>query len=134
MTPDCRQRYLDWLGSGKRESNIDIGYVFLYFYGLERRLLVEQPPSAEIDVLVQELKRLRTIYSANRSFDSYSGRLLDAVDFLRNVKDASRPFVPDLSASCGEMPVPLKVAIAREVVADRPLRFELTAAATFGTA
>jgi hypothetical protein len=30
------------------------------------------------------------------------------------------------------MPVPLKVAIAREVVADRPLRFELAAAALLG--
>jgi hypothetical protein len=47
ITPDCRRRYLDWLGSGKRASNIDIGYVFLYFYGLERRLLVDEPPSAE---------------------------------------------------------------------------------------
>jgi TerB N-terminal domain/TerB-C domain len=132
ITPDCRQCYLEWLASGKKASNVDIGYVFLYFYGLERRLLVDEPTAVEMDALVEELKRLRTIYSANRSFDGYSRRLVDATDFLRSAGDGSRLFAPDLTAPLGDMPVPLKVAIAREVVAGRPLGFELAAAALFG--
>ena len=132
ITPDCRQRYLEWLASGKRAPDVDIGYVFLYFYGLERRLLVDEPSPVEIDALVEELKRLRTIYSANASFDSYSRRLVETVDFLRSAGDVSRLFIPDLTAPFGDMPVPLKVAIAREVVAGRPLMFEHAAAALFG--
>ena len=132
ITPDCRQRYLEWLASGKKAPGVDIGYVFLYFYGLERRLLVDEPSPVEIDALVEELKRLRTIYSANGSFDGYSRRLVEAVDFLRNAGDVSRLFIPDLTAPFGDMPVPLKVAIAREVVAGRPLVFEHAAAALLG--
>ena len=29
ISPNCRKRYLEWLGGGKR-ADIDIGYVFLY--------------------------------------------------------------------------------------------------------
>ena len=132
IAPDCRRRYLEWLASGKKAPDVDIGYVFLYFYGLERRLLVDKPSTAEIAALVDELKRLRTIYSANGSFDGYSRRLIDTVDFLRSAGDVGRLFIPDLTAPCGDMPIVLKVAIAREVVAARQLMFEQAAAALFG--
>jgi hypothetical protein len=134
ISPDCRKRYLDWLASGKQAADIDIGYVFLYFYGLERRLLVDTPPPpAEIRALVQELERLRSLYTSNRSFERYSHSLLEAVEFLRDVGSPNGPLViPDLAVPCGDMPLSLKTAIARDVVAGRPLRFELAAAALFG--
>jgi hypothetical protein len=132
-SPDCRKRYLDWLASGKQSTDIDIGYVFLYFYGLERRLLLDTPPPAEIQALVQELERLRSLYHSNRSFDRYSQNLIEAVQFVRGVGNQSGPLtVPDLAIPYGDMPLSLKTAIAREVVAGRPLRFELAAAALFG--
>ena len=132
-SPNCRKRYLEWLGSGKRAADIDIGYVFLYFYGLERRLIVDTPPAAEIGALVRELQRLRSVYSANGSFNGYSSRLLEAMEFLGDVNNSDSPaFVPDLAAPTGDMPLSLKLAIARQVVADRPLGFELAASALFG--
>ena len=82
ISPNCRRRYLEWLGSGKRAADIDIGYVFLYFYGLERRLILEAPPATEVESLSQELRRLRSLYSSNGSFNGYSARLLDAATFL----------------------------------------------------
>ncbi len=133
ISPECRKRYLDWLASGKQAVDIDIGYVFLYFYGLERRLLVDTAPPAEIRTLVQELERLRSLYASNRSFERYSHNLLEAVKFLENTGGANGSlFIPDLGISSGDMPLSLKTAIAREVVAGRPLRFELAAAALFG--
>jgi hypothetical protein len=133
VSPDCRKRYLDWLASGKQAADIDIGYVFLYFYGLERRLLLDNPPPAEVQALVQELQRLRSLYASNRSFERYSQNLLEAVEFLQNVSSQNGLlFIPDLEASSGDMPLSLKIAVAREVVAGRPLRFELAAAALFG--
>ncbi len=40
-TPQQRSRYLDWLVGERCDPNIEIGYVFIYFYGLERRILVD---------------------------------------------------------------------------------------------
>lgn len=39
ISPEARGAYLEWLSSGKADTEADIGYIFLYFYGLERRLL-----------------------------------------------------------------------------------------------
>ena len=133
ISQNCRKRYLEWLGDGKRAADIDIGYVFLYFYGLERRLIIEAPPATEVEALSQELQRLRSLYSSNRSFNGYSARLLEAVTFLRDAKSHnSEIFVPDLVVAAGEMRPALKLAIAREVVSGRALGFELAVAALIG--
>jgi len=39
LTPEQRWVYLDWLGNVDKE--IDIGYVFIFYYGLERHLFFE---------------------------------------------------------------------------------------------
>ena len=38
-----RAAYLGWLADGRRFPAAPIGYVFLFFYGLERRTLVAAP-------------------------------------------------------------------------------------------
>jgi tellurite resistance protein len=77
---DCRAAYLHWLLDGRRAISAYIGYVFLYFYGLERRLLVDSQWSpaarAEHPALVREVERLLRIYGANGSFSGYAGNLL----------------------------------------------------------
>ena len=133
MSPNCRMRYLKWLAGGKQEADIDIGYVFLYFYGLERRLILEEPAAAELEALSRELQRLRSLYSTNGSFNGYSARLLDAVAFLRDACNPSgNAFIPELAVSGGYMPPGLKLAIAREVVSGQPLGFDLAVAALIG--
>jgi hypothetical protein len=42
LTPSARRAYLEWLASGRCAPNAPIGYVFVYFYGLERRLIAEK--------------------------------------------------------------------------------------------
>jgi hypothetical protein len=132
ITPECRRRYLEWLASGKGDTAADVGYVFIYFYGLERRLLVENAGTDEVPLLAAELCRLRTVYASNHSFDGYSHRLLDAVALLQSTRAEAASFAPDLTATRGSMPLALKAAIAREVVAGRPLGFELCAGALIG--
>jgi len=39
VSPRARAAYLRWLEDGRRDESTYIGYVFLFFYGLERRLL-----------------------------------------------------------------------------------------------
>ena len=38
---ESRAAYLDWLAGGRSDADAYIGYVFLIFYGLERRLLFD---------------------------------------------------------------------------------------------
>lgn len=134
ISPSARFSYLQWLSSGKSDPTVDIGYVFLYFYGLERRLLADRPPVEEETHLLAEVVRLRSIYSDNHSFSGYSRNLVEAVEFKRLIRDPiqTSEFQPDLMAPAGRMSLPLKVAIARKVVADEPLSFELAVAGLLG--
>lgn len=72
-TPEQRSRYLDWLAGGRKDPSIEIGYVFIYFYGLERRILVD---NAEHAAVAEEILDLRSVYETSRSFYRYSTSLL----------------------------------------------------------
>lgn len=72
-TPAQRAYYLNWLLSGKCDPDAELGYVFLYFYGLERRVLVDR---ADFLPIAQELVRLLPIYQASNSFRRYATALL----------------------------------------------------------
>lgn len=80
-SPEARAGYLTWLSTGRDNPRADIGYVFLYFYGLERRALhdVAQEPgaAAERPALIAELERLLSIYGENPSFCGYATSLRD---------------------------------------------------------
>ncbi len=39
LSPAQRANYLQWLATGRTGTLREIGYAFLFFYGLERRLL-----------------------------------------------------------------------------------------------
>lgn len=81
ISPEARGAYLLWLSSGRAEPSADIGYVFLYFYGLERRVLIDAPydpvARAEVPAIENEILRLLGIYNGNGSFLGYATSLLD---------------------------------------------------------
>jgi len=87
IEPECRLAYLQWLADGKKDPNASIGYVFLYFYGIERRIIADMPADEEILALVAEIERLRSIYSSNGSFGGYSARLIDAARLIMTWRD-----------------------------------------------
>ncbi len=73
-TSHQRARYLDWLASGKADPAVPIGYVFIYFYGLERALLVD---GVAPEACVSEVVRLLHVYGPQSgSFLGYGRRLL----------------------------------------------------------
>jgi len=55
MTPGQRGNYLSWLASGKQGQLDDIGYAFVYFYGLERRVFID---GKDVDLIIPEVVRL----------------------------------------------------------------------------
>ena len=78
MTPEQRHLYLNWLASDRKSLPPDDGYLFVYYYGLERRALVDD---ADWDLVFVEVQRLRAMHAAqsttrSRSFRSYSSAFL----------------------------------------------------------
>jgi len=76
LTPAQRGAYLKWLASDRRDADAipkDPGYVFLFVYGLERRLLLEGENDQEA---IRELVRLLHNYQESRSLRSYVCQLI----------------------------------------------------------
>ncbi|WP_280564552.1 MULTISPECIES: TerB N-terminal domain-containing protein [unclassified Chromohalobacter] len=81
ISPEGRAGYLHFLASDRDDPSVPMGFVFLYFYGLERRLLVDNPAgevsSEEYEDLIGEIQRLLSVYSHSNSLKGYASRLLD---------------------------------------------------------
>lgn len=113
IEPPARRTYLEWLASERDDPEIGIGYVFLYFYGLEYRLFVEQA-EAEFEEIITEVRRLLSVYGGNNSFRGYAERLLDAVSFLTTKLDQRPPVAPP-SHSFFEMPYDVRAYLGRKL-------------------
>ncbi|MDY0206650.1 MAG: TerB N-terminal domain-containing protein, partial [Pseudomonas sp.] len=87
LTPEGRGAFLSWLSGNRSESGTPLGYVFIYFYGLERRITVDsikqEVDDTEFKSLFDEILRLKGIYGSSRSFSNYSTRLLEVMCVLR---------------------------------------------------
>ena len=88
ITPQSRAAYIEWLASNRTDPDCYIGYVFLYFYGIERRLLIDGKhiSASERMALVNELWRLKQIYSSSSSFNGYVTKLLSHVRVLYGIE------------------------------------------------
>ncbi|MBU3824257.1 MAG: TerB N-terminal domain-containing protein [Candidatus Oceanisphaera merdipullorum] len=87
LTPKGRGAFLSWLSGNRSEPETPLGYVFIYFYGLERRITVDsikhEVDDTEFKSLFDEILRLKIIYDSSRSFSNYSLRLLEIMCLLR---------------------------------------------------
>ena len=97
IPPTCRMAYLQWLAGGRKDPNTGIGYVFLFFYGLERRFFVDGA-KGEAQAITAEVRRLLSIYGSNNSFKTYAGRFLEAAGAFDIRTDASPPLPTDLGS------------------------------------
>lgn len=126
ISPTARRAYLAWLADGRRDPNANIGNVFLFFYGLERRLLVDAPkdPAAksEMPTIITEIERLRSIYN-NGSFLRYSSDLLDylAAD---DVEPGLCLKPPPPSTTSRGMSLRLRIGLGQAAVDVRPVSAE----------
>jgi TM2 domain-containing membrane protein YozV len=118
----CRATYLEWLANGRRNPDIDIGYVFLFLYGLERRVLFDAQHSSqarsEIPRILAEVEELLKVYGDESSFPGYATRFLNAVrakydpESLMKISNTSR----GREIQLGE-----RVRIGRQIVDEEPL-------------
>lgn len=119
IPPACRSGYLDWLEGGRVDPQAGIGYVFLFFYGLERRVLHDAQLDAgvhdEFPAIRTEVERLLSIYSESRSFQSYASGFLATLAALD--PEGLPPY--EATAEYGRsrsIPLDLRCAIAAEVL------------------
>lgn len=119
MQPSSRLAYLQWLASDRSDPDAYIGYVFLYFYGLEQRLLKEGS-SAEADTIIAEVDRLRSIYGKNHSFHRYSTAFIDAATLLKDQALEERPPAPRMDSGY-EIPIGLRINLGALLEAGNPL-------------
>jgi tellurite resistance protein len=132
ISPQARRAYLLWLADGRSAPAADIGYVFLYFYGLERRIIIdilaEKQAQDELPELGRELKRLYATYAAgSNSFKMYCGQLIEIVDAANQSSKLYEEDLGELPHSYG-LPLPLRVAIGQAVRDGVPIPMHLALA------
>lgn len=120
-TPDQRARYLDWLMKERDDRSIEIGYPFLYFYGLERRVLVDRRDHLEVRA---EVKRLLGLHGENRSFHGYATHLLSFMVLARIAETDEVEVRAELAPLAARDPSALAGLLAWFHLRDRPLPAE----------
>lgn len=81
LHPRARLAFLEWNADGRRMPDVHPGYILLFLYGLERRLVLEQGMEDARDILA-ELERLTTIYRPHSSVRKVVKKLIDIAELL----------------------------------------------------
>lgn len=112
ISPVCRATYLDWLASGRSDASYNAGYMFLYFYGIERRFFIDQPTDDEKREILDEVIRLADVYSGSGSAQRYLGQFIEVAQVALHDPQASEP---TFSHRGFELPLGLKMAIGAKL-------------------
>ncbi|MFB9980164.1 TerB N-terminal domain-containing protein [Mesorhizobium kowhaii] len=113
IPPLARRTYLDWLAGGRNDPSIGIGYVFLFFYGLERRLFVDAAKD-EAPALIAEVRRLLALHGENHSFKNYASKFLDVAEFVKS-PEIPRPALSIDLRNGYEMPLSVRLHLGRKL-------------------
>ncbi|CNG04349.1 TerB N-terminal domain-containing protein [Yersinia frederiksenii] len=124
-SPEARKGYLQWLSEGRKSPTADIGYVFLFFYGLEHRVLIDAAidPVAkkELPIIESEISRLLNIYGKNNAFNHYAQNLLVYISRV-NIDEKLYLSPPPVAREAStELPLALLVGLGQLAVDQKPL-------------
>ncbi|MGL5964537.1 MAG: TerB N-terminal domain-containing protein [Fusobacteriaceae bacterium] len=74
LTDNQRAKYLEWLASGRNSELEEVGYIFIFFYGLERRYFIDKKDK---EIILNEVQRLLSKYGElSGSLRGYLGNFL----------------------------------------------------------
>lgn len=129
ISPTARRAYLNWLADGRSHPECDLGFVFLFFYGLERRVLIDAQSDPDIKgewpAIKEELRRLLGAYGEQSdSFRRYARELLNYIELDSASGRLYEQPVPDFSNTY-ELPPYLRLALGQAAVDRFPLPAEL---------
>lgn len=132
ISPTARRAYLNWLAEGRSHPDCDLGYVFLFFYGLERRVVIDTANDSAIrqewPTVKQELHRLLGIYGqSSGSFRRYAGELLN---FMELAGASDRLYEQPLPSfpKAYELPAYLRLALGQAALDHAPVPPQLALA------
>lgn len=132
IPPQARGAYLQWLADGRKDPHIEVGYVFLFFYGLERRVIVDIAKNSalkpELADILEETRRLLNLYGEQSgSVRNYLSKFISLLELLGVQEKSYALPLPTLSAQ-NEVPYYLRVALGQLAVDGVPLPGELALA------
>lgn len=96
LSPTARCAYLNWLAGGRVDPKVDTAFLVLFFYGLERRLFLDQA-IGEAAELVGEVERLVSLYGDRSPFGFHAQNFLTGAALL-----LGRPLPPVAPSPPGE--------------------------------
>lgn len=119
-----RAAYLEWLADGRCDPQIPLGYVYLFFYGLERRVLrdfrrAKRPILTELCTIMIEVERLQNLYGDQETFGEETRQFLDICRFLLPNQITALP--PPWTFESVEMPLSLEVGLGTLAATQTPL-------------
>ncbi|QHB32600.1 hypothetical protein F0T03_10740 [Yersinia canariae] len=124
-SPEARKAYLQWLSEGRKSPAADIGYVFLFFYGLEHRVLIDAAidPIAkkELPIIEAEINRLLNIYGKNNAFNHYAQNLLVYISRVNIDEKLYLSAPPEIREASTELPLALLVGLGQLALDQKPL-------------
>lgn len=124
LSPSSRRAYLQWLAGGRNDPEISIGYVFVFFYGLERRVCEyvrdRGSDADEVLAIAHEVARLLDLYATtSHSFASYARALLE---LIATIEPRSRTLLRGRDDDYTYGPSQrLKLALGELAVAHKPI-------------
>ncbi len=133
LEPYERAGYLEWLAGDRDNPELCGGFVFLYFCGIERRILIDDQEGEVSDTefveLLAELRRLQQVYGAVlEDFGaSVTGLLSYVVMTNQRAKGHASPDIPSLEESL-HLPDVYKVPLARAAANGYPVSPEVALA------
>lgn len=121
ISPEARRAYLQWLADGRKDPMADVGYVFLFLYGLERRAILDASgegaaaavAEAERPAMAQEVRRLLSIYgNGGGSFHRYASHFLTMLEMSSFTDKLYAKPLPVMERSY-ELPLHLRLALGQ---------------------
>ena len=108
LSPSDRLGYLRWLASSRSDANVAPPFLRLYFFGLERRLVLDNPPAPERAGLIAEVQRLEGIYGEEYGLDE---EFVDLLEFVSAMRPESIEPEPERMADHRSSGLPLSLAV-----------------------
>ena len=120
-----RAGYLQWLADGRNTPGVNTGYLFIFFYGLEKRaideLIVQGTWNEELDLITGEVVRLRELYQESRSFQGYTGNFLGLLACSKAILTGDRVELRSTLASRWDVPLEVKLGLGQFAAAGEPI-------------
>ena len=124
ISAPARAAYLTWLADGRSHPGAPISWVFLFFYGLERRVIVDaaegRPAVEDRHPIAAEVRRLLAIYGGDSSFHYYATQFLLLIEAL-SPRTGPADAAPPRTASSWFIPLQLRSGLGRYAAEGRPV-------------